>query len=105
MLFTPQHTDTSRYTYPHSRPRLAVKTDAAKLLKVGNVFTSGLYRQGSVYLFTGRERILSMRPEYAGELYPEYKPPTYYRANVFNEQTGVCRLVDLTPNQMVKVVG
>lgn len=98
MLFAPQHTDVSRYVY--SRPPLAVKASAATLLRAEHIFTSGIHKQGNVYLISG-ERILSMRPEYTGHMGGQV---TYYRANVFSKVTGMCRFVDLTPKQMVKVV-
>jgi hypothetical protein len=106
-MFTPQTIDPRKFTHGAPRQRnapLTVKLAKATLLKTAHIFSSGIHRQGNVYLLNGVERIHSLRAEHEGQMYPECTKPTYYRANVYNTVTKEWRLVDLAANYVVKVV-
>lgn len=89
----------------YKRPPVAVKTSQATILRTEHVFSSGIHRLRDVYLFGGRDRVISIRPEYCDHNYTEHGQVVMYRANVFNRVTKQTYFVDLTPAQVLRVVG
>lgn len=74
------------------------------IMKAAATFRMELCRTGNtVFLLNGKDKVLSLRPEYCDPNYKEHPQVVNYRANVFNTITKQMRFVDLVPGQMLSV--
>lgn len=93
-------------TYPRTLPPVTIKAGNALMIRASHTFTSKLYRQPSkrVFLLNGKDKVLSLRPEYCDHNFEEHGYIVGYRALVWDTIAKESRFVDLASGQLLKVI-